>query len=227
MGRYLFPKSRFFGIGNGDEQEPEEVVVPVDPLAEETAVATRFRHDDVLAELAARAKPTDELTLSLMGAYRLRQFDPDSRLGTSADILDIYDRAQLVGYDSDLANIYGELQLGYDTRHTDRFYLSKGHPSAGWNLGGFLGYQRGLDDDPSDFWRWGADLQRYINLYGGDRTLVLRTHVEHVIGDLDQIPFVDLPPPRRTDAPAWLRARSVSRSTGRIRHRRIHLPGLT
>ena len=37
--------------------------------------------------------------------------------------------------------------------------------AAGWLLSGYAGWQEGIGDDPSSFARYGADLQRFIDLY--------------------------------------------------------------
>ncbi|MCG8418380.1 MAG: BamA/TamA family outer membrane protein [Proteobacteria bacterium] len=189
----IFPKSRFAGIGNADLDDVQPDMALIDPLQDDTAIATRYRHDDFKIEFATLAHLTDRLSVRVAGRYKKRTFDPDADERDDEEIVDVYDTDRLVGYDTGLSNLYGELELSYDSRRTTRFYLSPAAPSTGWKFSGFAGYQSGFDDDPSSHLRWGADLQRYFDLYGGDRILILRAYVEGVTGELDEIPFVDLP----------------------------------
>jgi outer membrane protein assembly factor BamA len=61
--------------------------------------------------------------------------------------------------------------------------------------------------------RYGVDALRYINLYRGDRVLLLRAYAEAVTGPLDEIPFTDLP---RLGGPLMLRGYHRDRFRDRI-----------
>ena len=63
-----------------------------------------------------------------------------------------------------------------------------------------------------DYWRYGADLQRFIHLATGPRVLVLRAHVEGVTGDAD-LPFYQLP---RLGGTTYLRGYASERFRDRI-----------
>ncbi len=184
------PRDRFFGIGNGDLVES---AAGIDPLTDDTAVATRFRHDDVHVELAGRVRLPAHLTARAMAMWVDRTFEDDAQVGTDPLTTDVYDRMQLVGYVTDLRDVYGELELSFDTLRTTRPYLATPSPSTGWRIAGFAGLQRGLDDSPSSFARFGGDVQRYFDLWMGDRVLALRAYGEMVTSDLSRTPFVDLP----------------------------------
>ncbi len=189
----IFPKSRFAGIGNSDLVDPQAEMDPIDALRDTTAVESRYRHDDISVELATTIQLVGPISLRPSFSYKDRTFKRDAEAGGDAQIVDVYDTASLVGFDTGLSNIYPELELHYDTRRVSQYYLSKGAPSTGWHISGFAGYQYGIGDDPTSHIRWGVDVQRYINLYAGDRVLHLRAYVEGVTGDLAEVPFVDLP----------------------------------
>ena len=186
----LSPRKRFFGIGNGNIVETD--VMNVDPLTDDTAVSTRFRTSGTVSKLSLVQNFTESLTVSLSGALKTRQFDDSERDG-DISTSSTYDVSRLVGYADGLSNLYGELDVTFDNRRRTRDYLSKATPATGWRLSGFGGGQSGLSGDPSKFFRWGIDVQRNVDLYGGDRYLVLRGFVDSVVGDLDDVPFVDLP----------------------------------
>ena len=187
-------ESQFFGIGNGD-LEPAGMTSGVDPRVDATAVETRFDQENVRLELAADWVPLASLpalATHLTGAV----FDKD--LGSTGgsglvDIAEVYDPEGLVGFDGGARYVYGEARAIYDDRATTSPFVSLAEPSTGWKLEGFAGYAHGLGTDPSRYLRYGVDLQRHIDLYMGDRVLVLRAYLEGVTADLDEIPFTELP----------------------------------
>jgi hypothetical protein len=191
----IFPKSRFFGIGNEDDiSAPPAPGMLIDPFADETAVKTRYRHDDYRVELTLAFALWRHLSLRGSGAYKHRAFDEDATLRSGeVDIFEAYDRMQLVGYDSGLSTLYPEAELVWDSRRTTSRYISGANPGTGSKIGLFAGYAFGLSDDPSAHWRYGIDLQHHLNLFAGDRYLVLRAYLEGVTGSIDDVPFVDLP----------------------------------
>ncbi|MEM9491046.1 MAG: BamA/TamA family outer membrane protein, partial [Myxococcota bacterium] len=203
LGEYqIFPKSRFAGIGNGDLQDYMAGAPLIDALNDETAIATRFRHDDYRVELATLAHINDELSLRLSGSYKNREFDAEADPVDDEQLVAVYDTDSLLGFEDGLSNFYAELELIYDSRRVTEFYLPPDAPSTGWRVSAFAGYQTGFGDDPSGHGRWGLDAQRYFDLYRGDRVLVLRAYIEGVTADVDEIPFVDLP---RLGGPLFLR----------------------
>jgi len=199
----IYPKSQFFGIGPADENEDFAGGRPlIDPVAETEAVDTRFRHDDLRVELGMLGHITAELTVRVSGAYTVRDFGDEADAPMEEQIEQVYDPTRLVGFEDGLSNIYTEVELTYDTRRVSQFYLSVAAPSTGWKLGGFAGYRKGIGDDPSDHFRWGADALRLFDLYRGDRVLLLRAYAEGVTGSMNEIAFVDLP---RLGGPTFLR----------------------
>ncbi|MEL6547240.1 MAG: hypothetical protein AAFQ82_21630, partial [Myxococcota bacterium] len=180
---------------DGDEQSFESLNGRIiDPLTDPTAVATRYRHDTFSARLGGRIHVTDSISLLLSGAYRLRDFEENITTVGDARIDAAYDVNRLTGYTSGLSNLYSEALLTIDGREKLERYHSTASPSMGYLISGFYGFQAALtEEDPSEFGRWGVDLQRYINLYRGDRILVLRLYFEGVTGSLEEVPFIDLP----------------------------------
>ncbi len=209
-----FPKSRFSGLGNGDLSEVDFVDPLVDPITSTTAVATRYRHDDYRLAAVADVGLARSLALRLSGSIKNRTFNDDVEPHDGdAAIFTIYDRSRLVGYDNGLDNIYLEADLTYDSRRVRRFYQSAGFPSTGWQVSGFAGYQLGRGDDPSAHGRYGIDLQRYFDLYMGDRVLIVRVYFEGVTGHIDDVPFVDLP---HLGGPLFLRGYDRDRFRDRL-----------
>ena len=209
----IFPKSRFFGIGNEDTVSPPPMT-PIDPLTDTTAVDTRYRHDDTLFRFALSYRLWRSFSVRLAAIYRHRDFrekavDDDDLI----DIFDAYDRTRLVGYEQGLSNIYPELELLWDSRRAASPYISAATPSSGTRLAVFAGYQNGFEDDPSGYVRYGADIAQHFDLYNGDRIIVLRAGFEGVTGDLDEVPFVDLP---RLGGPTLLRGYERDRFRDRI-----------
>lgn len=189
----LSPQAKFYGIGNGDALD-EPPSMPIDPLAEDTAFETRYRYDDFRTQLGVALRAWRPFIVRASGALRRQTFGAtDDDTGLDRPIDAFYDPAGLVGFREGLLYAYGELELGVDTRRVIDRWLSVATPSTGWKVVGFAGYAGGFGDDPSSYARYGGDVQRYVDLYRGDRVLMLRAVLEAVTGDLGQVPFTDLP----------------------------------
>ena len=213
----IVPKSQFFGIGNGVLQ-PITVMppAPIEALADDTAVPTRFGQTLAWEAVTLEAKPRKWLTAQLSTAAVYRSFTTSDNLESPPEYRqtsDIYATGSLVGWNKGLNSIYTELALTIDTLRVISPFHSIASPSTGWKVTGFAGYDGGLSDDPSSYVRYGFDALRYINLYRGDRVLLLRASTEAVTGSLDQIPFTDLP---RLGGPQVLRGYHRDRFRDRI-----------
>ncbi len=190
------PKERFFGIGNADEVDVAELPMQIDPMTSEAAVDTRFREHMWRVILTADVPLIDAFGLRMSTALTARRF---GRAGDDDDVSieQAYDVDRLVGFQEGVDNLYTELELYYDTRRPTSPYQSKVMDATGWLLSGHLGVTTGVAGDPSDFVRYGADLQRYFDLYKGSRVLALRLLVEAVGGSDGRtdgaISFIDLP----------------------------------
>jgi outer membrane protein assembly factor BamA len=170
------PMERFYGIGNADG-----------------AVGSRFRESFVRNVLTFETRLTDRVRSRMSGALMLREFS-----GTDEEdsITMHYDVSELVGFQTGVDNIYVEHELEYDSRRRASRYQSYALDATGWLASLHFGMTTGVRDDPSEFYAYGGELQRYFDLYDGSRVLALRLLVEAVGGaDVDggKISFIDLP----------------------------------
>ncbi len=210
-------KERFFGIGNANELEMPPTM-PLDPTLRDAAVSSRFREDLFRVLTWVDAKVAGPLTFRASGALAIRSFgappDPDEAIAAR------FDPSKLVGFDSGVKNIYVEGELRYDSRQPPPKWYSQATDVSGWLLAGHLGRAAGIDGDPTAFTRYGGEVQRYFNLYGGTRALGLRLAVDGITGSDGisdgKISFVDLP---RLGGSDYLRGYSA----GRFRDRAVAL----
>ena len=200
------PGDLFFGIGNGDEGMPG---LMLDPITDETAVRSKFRQNVARAILRGKIDVSPAVSILPSATWVLREF-------RDRTIAENYDTSRLPTFDSDASNVYGELELRFDTRDRASRYESRAVDATGWLLSGFAGWQQGFLDDPSSFLRYGTDVQKFIDLYNGNRVLALRIFVEAVArtgGDVQEVPFVDLP---RLGGVSLLRGYDANRFRDRI-----------
>ena len=191
-GLEIRPKDLFFGIGNADvSQSP---TTPIRALDRDRAVETRFRQEVVRFVLGVNTHIAGPLSLKPSAALMFRSFGTPDDADNGPFSASVFEEESLIGFSDGLANVYGELELRYDSRRRTSDYLTEALPATGWLLSGFAGYATGFEDDPSDYWRYGFDVQRFINVYGGNRVLSLRLFTEAVTGRTSDVPFVDLPP---------------------------------
>lgn len=214
-GEYeLRPKDRFFGIGNGDDLD--EVPMPVDPYVDPAAVDTRFREDLSRLSLGGDFHIAGPLSARLSSALLWRTFDESDPgdLKTATPLDEAYVPAALPGFEEGVSYSYNELEVRIDTRGSASRYEMPTIPSTGVLLSGFGGVARDFGTRlPVDFVRYGADVQAFLRLAESPRLFALRAYVEGVTGDLDEIPFVDLP---RLGGPILLRGYVRDRFRDRV-----------
>jgi hypothetical protein len=187
-------KDQFYGIGNGDRVDPVAGMTPIDPLRDDTAVFARFRQVVSWTELITKIDVRGPFRLGLTGGFLHRSFDDtDSLSGGAGQITELYQQSSLIGFDSGLSAGFAEIEAVVDTRRQATRYLPKVAYSSGWLLAGYAGYNLGFGADEASYARYGVDLQRYVNLFRGNRVLWFRLFAETVTGKVDEIPFVDLP----------------------------------
>jgi len=216
----IAPRDQFFGIGNSDEIE--NYVPPantlIDATTNDTAVYTRYREAGTRFLLGADVSLGGSFFARGSAGVLQREFDDIDEddaedLDESLPLQQVYDHSTLVGYDTDLFTGYAEFELRYDSRLNRSRYVSQAVPSEGWLFAGYTGYAQGLvDDDPTDYWRFGVDFQRNLNIYDFSRILILRLHGEAVVGDSDKIPFIDL---ARLGGRTLLRGFAIDRFRGK------------
>jgi hypothetical protein len=201
------PKDFFYGIGNGPVIAPP--MIAIDPLqADAPNVRSRFRQDLGRFTLIGNFQLPADFSLRVSSALLIRDFDDSDKGGPEQDIFTNFETDRLTGFDLRLKTLYNELELRFDTRRAVSKYEAAATPGGGWLLGGYLGYAEGLYRTPSDYFRYGLDLQRYFRLAQGPRTLALRALFEGVTGTYQDVPFVDLP---RLGGPLLLRGYDLDR----------------
>jgi hypothetical protein len=196
-------RDRFYGIGNGDLVDM--VAMPIDPYADPTAVATRFRQRLARAAAIADLLLAGPLSARVSGAILSKRFegaDDDDIPSEEFDLPEVYDTTALPAFEEGTDYLYNELELRLDTRDRATRYEPLTQPSKGVLLSGFAGVATGVSGAETDYVRYGADLQLYLHLGASPRVLVLRGLAEEVRGTIDQIPFADLP---RLGGPLLLR----------------------
>lgn len=213
------PFERFYGIGNEDELEDDDPpAMRIDPSVEDTAIATRFRESLTRAVLTADTKIAGPLSLFVSGAYTRREFAGAD--GDEINITEAYDTARLLGFDRGVDDIYVEGELVYDSRRPVSSWQSRAIDATGWYLAAHFGRAAGIAGDPTDYYRYGGEIQRYLDLYHGSRVLALRVLVDAVGGTNgrtdDKISFAELP---RLGGSEFLRGYTI----GRFRDRSLAL----
>jgi hypothetical protein len=188
------PREKFYGIGNGDELESTPIS-PIDPSVEDTAVSSRFQEDAFRNVATIDIAFADELHARTSGALMHRDFEAPPM--EERNIETSFDTTKLIGYQDGVKNVYVEEELVIDTRRPASPYATQTLDGTGWLARGHFGITRGVEKDPSHFYSYGGELQRYFDLYDGTRTLSVRAMVD-AIGGTDgrtdgKISFIDLP----------------------------------
>jgi hypothetical protein len=184
---YRFRRLPFYGIGNADLDAGMPMLI--DPLTNDTAHKTYYRFQQLRAALGADLWLVDDLHLIARGSVAEMRYGPP-KSGTPIDT--VYDPAGLVGFERGIDHLYGELELRWDHRRTARLPWETTDYTTGWLVSGFGGGVHELRGG-ADFAHYGIDLQAFVHLGLGPRMLVFRILGEGVTGDLDEIPFNELP----------------------------------
>ncbi|MBX3160723.1 MAG: BamA/TamA family outer membrane protein [Deltaproteobacteria bacterium] len=180
-------RDRFFGLGN----DPHEIErgAPLDaltsPIARESFYRRRIERAIVSADLRVAGK------LHLRGGVSFADvlIEPTEE-GVGPPITVAFIPSTLIGL-PDYRSVYGEVGVMWDSRG----------PTNGWQpvqlvtSGALVAAYAGLQDTDvgPEFWRYALDLQYFIPLAVGPRSLSLRFHGEGVTGERDEVPFTELP----------------------------------
>lgn len=203
--------ARFFGIGNADERGAPDDGDLLDPIGDD-GVETRYRRDEGTAAVGARVSLGRRVRLLLKEEFTWRQFSR-RRGGSAPDLSTVYDPNRVAGYATGQKRAYSEAAIGIDTTRRAGPHVPAASPSTGWLARVWTGIGIGFGDDPSRYVRGGADVQRFIDLWNGDRVLRLRGFFDAVDAPFDEVVFVDLP---SLGGPALLRGYVRERFRGRI-----------
>jgi hypothetical protein len=188
-GEYdLRPKERFYGIGNADEMPAGSLGAPIDALAGDAAAEARYRQRLMRARLIVDVRLASQLHLRGAGALTDLQV---ARSEEGAPLDELYAPGSLVGW-TGTRDLYTELELRWDDRRAETSWEPRPVYTTGWLAGVYAGPVHRLDGG-TDFWRYGADAQRFLRIGRGPRVLAARAHVEAVTGARDEVPFFELP----------------------------------
>ena len=178
------PNLYFSGIGDGDDSALGR---NLDPYS--AATQTRFSEDRYLMNFrlgSMHGRPGQLIRTGLAVTYNHRSFASGQRLSSGQlDTAQVYNTGLIPGFDdgANTMEVTAELVLDYRDhpgRATDGFYLEAfagGVPQQGnWQ-----------------YFHWGVEASTYFELWAKERVLVLRGFVEGVEGNLDNIPFTELP----------------------------------
>ena len=214
------PRDRFFGLGMAESVAADELAMSgYDAVGDDVASSTRFSEDLARVGLRAELDLGGPFALGIESAYVHRTFAPAedtpfSTGGATTSVDEVFDTATIPGFDDGVDYLYTELEVSMDTRRKGSRFASDPIPGTGWYFELYGGFAESVNNDITSFMRYGIDAQRYIKLAQNPRTLVLRAHVEGVTGDIDEVPFTELP---RLGGPTLLRGFRRDRYRDRIR----------
>jgi hypothetical protein len=187
-GYEIRPRDVFYGIGNAIMPE------------------TRYSQHRSRALITGDVRVWSQLHLRPAGAVAQRTFgDPSQGTPTS----DLY---MPVGFANGYSSAYGELEVRWDGREAVGDWDPQGAYTGGSLAAVFAGRFHRLDAGP-DFWRYGFDLQHFIRLGIGPRTLLVRLRGEGVTGSATEVPFTELP---TLGGPTYLRGYELDQFRDRI-----------
>jgi hypothetical protein len=208
-------RERFHGLGDGPDLEAPPAM-PIDPTIDNSSIRTRFSEDLLRSKVVVKTDIIGDLRSRVTAAFVERDFGP----ADSESIETSYQTDKLTGFETGVRNVYVEKELAYDSRRPASPYATQTLDGTGWLVAGYFGLARGVEDDPTKYYRYGAEVQRYIDLYEGTRILALRAMFD-AVGGTDgrtdgRIPFVELP---RLGGSEYLRGYA----SGRFRDRTVTL----
>jgi hypothetical protein len=187
-------RERFAGIGNRD-LATGALISPIDALGDGPVLESRYRQRFGQLSAATRVSIAGPLAIRATGGVLDRKF---STRGVNARndpvISEAYDTSSIPGFTEDPQLGYAELELSFIDRRPASKYMPWIWWTTGSSLRAFAGHARSLRGDPSRFYRFGVDLQRYINLFDNSRVLVVRGYGEGVSEPPgERVPFSELP----------------------------------
>jgi hypothetical protein len=165
------PNDPFFGIGNSAD-----------------GMEGRHRQEVLRATASVDTRLVSDLHLIAAGAAT------DLSYGNAEDTMPIdemYGPEALAGW-TGVRNLYGELELRWDSR---RHVTELDHHAVyetGWLLGAYGGRLHQLEAG-RDYWRYGGHVQHFWGLGPGPRALATRLFVDGVTGEIGEVAFTQLP----------------------------------
>jgi hypothetical protein len=204
------PESRFYGIGNADEIDVDELDAPLMQLDPFGDAAVKSYYDDRLARAAVIADIHVSGPFNILAATALAD---RKRSSSSKDpsIETVYEGDGMGTFDDRYRSGYAELELRYDTRGPSTLWQPAGVTSKGSLAAVYAGPV--VLDSGQDFWRYGVDAQHYLTIGSGPRVLSARVEVEAVSAQASEVPFTELP---SLGGRTWLRGYATDRFRDRV-----------
>ncbi len=178
---------RFFGIGNANRVELEDVMAPLSPYDRDVAVKTRYRHRTLIGDLGFAFRFGKGMRLRISQRWEWSRLDTGDPQPDRTWLDEVYDTDRLVAFQIPQTHATTELRFILDRRRSP--LPGTINPSRGAFLQAWAGWVEGVREDPSSFARFGFDMDGFINLYKDDRVLKVRVRYETVIGPKEHIPF--------------------------------------
>jgi outer membrane protein assembly factor BamA len=179
------PSLRFYGLGSGDGRALGGV--DLHPRAGEAEVDYEHRRLRIINTAGVTIGEPD-LELKLGGRARFKRHDFDRSPPGARDLPaleDVYDTSRVPGYDHGATVLETEGLAIFDARD------ARGATGNGLYAEAFAGGALPLRD--YEYARFGGEVTGYVDLWHGDRVLVVRAAMEAVEGEPSEIPFVELP----------------------------------
>lgn len=185
-------RAPFFGYGMVEETD-DRPPAPVDPLAADLAVDTRFRYEELGARLGVSWALAPWMRFLAGGSIRRLEFSGGDPSRDELELAEVYDTTDLPGFDDGVDAVRGEIAVVLDGRERRYDWQSRAMPASGPGLHLFAGWQQDLDDQDASFPYLGFDLIQLVDLFAGDRVLSLRVVLDASLGEIDDVPFTELP----------------------------------
>ena len=180
------PSIRFYGIGgDASKQEQARRADPREVSVESLYAEQRFRQ--LLTVGASFGERGLQGQLGARGRFKAYEFSAPRGFKPDVDkrLVDVYDTSKVIGYDDE--PLVSELEGVANIAVRD---------PAGKSAHAFIGEAYGGGALPFRDYRYGqfgVSLTGVIDLFHGNRLLVLRAVYQAVAGPTDNIPFVELP----------------------------------
>jgi outer membrane protein assembly factor BamA len=185
-------RGRFYGFGNADSVAQWRISSPVDPYARDVAVKTEYFTHGSWLEASGTLQPEPNLAFTFSQLWRNRTFETVPGEPGEPALDEAYDTSRLANLGEFRSDFVVGLEVELDTRIARRADVPVALPAAGWLFSAAVERQMRMEVTRSDYSRVRVDLNRYIDVYRGDRVLRLRLRGEWVVGEIERISFVDL-----------------------------------
>jgi hypothetical protein len=184
------PNVPFWGIGNNDRVTAQPM--DVDAFNDNVAFQTEYRDQTSRVYGVVHTELTDTLYVDAAISAANLLTNPSVNTGGQPSVQQVFMPSTLTGFGVGVNHVYPELTLIWDTRRTH----SRWEPPTATSLGSLVMLYAGeafQDRNLSAFFHYGFDLQQFFRLGVLPKVLTARLHGEAVSGNLNQVPFQELP----------------------------------